>query len=125
MGHESRIMFPRLELRPRVAEKTLCEDKAMSRDPWNVCVVAYDGLSIFEFGIMVELFGLPRPEFSPWYTLRVCGVEKGPLRASGGVQVEVPHSLRVLDRAGTIILPGWRQPLTEVPKVLRNKLRDS
>jgi len=95
----------------------------MSRDPWNVCVVAYDGLCIFEFGIMVELFGLPRPEFSPWYSLRVCGVEKGPLRASGGVLLEVPRSLRVLDRAGTIILPGWRPPLTEVPGTLLNKLR--
>lgn len=31
-----------------------------------VCVVAYDGLCTFEFGISVELFGLPRPEFEQW-----------------------------------------------------------
>lgn len=95
----------------------------MKRDPWNVVIVAYDGLCTFEFGIMVELFGLPRPELSPWYTLRVCGVEKGPLRAAGGVTIDVPHSLRAIDRAGTIIIPGWRKPLTDVPAALIHKLR--
>ena len=74
----------------------------------NVVVLAYDGLCTFEFGVVVELFGLPRPEFDAWYRLRVARVDDGPLLATGGISIEVPHSLKVLDTAGTIIVPGWR-----------------
>ena len=35
---------------------------------------------------MVEVFGLPRPEMRvPWYRFEVCSLERGPLRATGGV----------------------------------------
>lgn len=93
-----------------------------SRDPLNVVLLAYDGLCTFEFGIMVELFGLPRPELDPWYSLRVAG-EAGPLRAAGGLRVEAPYSLRALDRAGTIIVPGWRGLEAPVPRALIRKLQ--
>ena len=34
----------------------------------RVAAVAYDRLCTFEFGCVVEVFGLPRPEFDfPWY----------------------------------------------------------
>ena len=34
----------------------------------RVVVLAYDGLCTFEFGIAVEIFGLPRPEMGErWY----------------------------------------------------------
>ena len=36
-----------------------------------VVVLAYDGLCTFEFGVGVEIFGLPRPELGDeWYRLR-------------------------------------------------------
>ncbi len=36
----------------------------------SVTVLAYDGMSGFELGIVTEVFGLPRPEFDrPWYCL--------------------------------------------------------
>ncbi len=95
----------------------------MPRDPLDTVVLAYDGLCTFEFGIAIELFGLPRPEFERWYRLRVAGVERGPLRATGGVTVEAPHSLRLLDTAGTIIVPGWRGLGQPVPALLCRKLR--
>lgn len=95
----------------------------MPRDPWNVAIVTYDGLCTFEFGCMAELFGTPRPEFDAWYTLKVCSVTRGPNKAAGGVEFTAPYTLRVLDRAGTIIIPGWRRPLTEVPPELLQKLR--
>lgn len=95
----------------------------MSRDPLTVALLAYDGLCTFEFGIMVELFGLPRPEFDRWYRLCVSGLEPGPLRASGGLLVEAPYTLRMLDRAGTIVIPGWRGMEAPVPDVLCRKLR--
>lgn len=95
----------------------------MRRDPLKVALLAYDGLCTFEFGIMVELFGLPRPEFDRWYRLHVAGLEPGPLRAAGGVRVEAPHSLRMLDHAGTIVIPGWRGVDAPVPESLLRKLR--
>jgi AraC family transcriptional activator FtrA len=75
-----------------------------------VVALAYEGLCTFEFGIVVELFGLPRPELNHWYTFEVCGLEKGPLRATGGVSVLPRRCLRALLDANTIIIPGWRSP---------------
>ena len=94
----------------------------MRRNPRRVALLAYDGLCTFEFGILVELFGLPRPELDPWYELRVCGLTRGRLRATGGVTVEAPWTLRALDGAGTILIPGWRRPFDEVPAALVRKL---
>ena len=95
----------------------------MRRDPSKVALLAYDGLCTFEFAIMVELFGLDRPEFEHWYTLHVCALEKGPLRALGGITVEAPHTLRMLDQAGTIVIPGWRGLQEPAPEALLRKLR--
>ena len=73
----------------------------------NVAAVAYDRLCTFEFGCTVELFALPRPELNvPWYDFAVCAAERGPIRAAGGIEVQVSHSLRLLDRADTIVIPG-------------------
>src|SRR6267142_5405638 len=76
----------------------------------KVAARAYDGLCTFEFGIVVELFGLPRPELDHWYTFEVCGLERGPLRATGGVCVVPRRGLKGLLDANTIIIPGWRNP---------------
>ncbi|MGI9627819.1 MAG: transcriptional regulator FtrA [Longimicrobiales bacterium] len=95
----------------------------MTRDPLNAIVLAYDGLCTFEFGVVIELFGLPRPEFERWYRLRVAAVDSGPLMASGGISVQAPYSLRILDSAGTIIVPGWRGADAPVPPLLKRKLR--
>jgi len=95
----------------------------MTRDPLKVALLAYDGLCTFEFGVMVEIFGLPRPEFKRWYRLYVAGLESGPMRASGGILVEAQYTLRVLDTAGTIIIPGWRGLDAPVPAGLIRKLQ--
>ena len=89
----------------------------------KVAVVAYEGLCTFEFGIAIELFGLSRPEFDSWYELRVCASRRGAVSAVGGVRVEVPFGLGILDHAGTILLPGWRRPFEDVPEALLRKLR--
>lgn len=74
-----------------------------------VAAVAYEGLCTFEFGCVVELFALERPELGvPWYRFAVCAAERGPLRAAGGIRVSAPHSLALLKRADTIVVPGWR-----------------
>lgn len=95
----------------------------MARDPLDTVAVAYEGLCTFEMGILVELFGIPRPEFERWYRFRVASVAGQPVRAAGGLLVEAPFTLRVLDTAGTILLPGWRSADAPVPRPLIRKLR--
>jgi AraC family transcriptional activator FtrA len=70
--------------------------------PHLVAALAYDRLCTFEFGCVVELFALPRPELNVrWYDFAVCAAERGPLRAAGGITVTAPHSIKLLDRADT------------------------
>ena len=90
----------------------------------KVVALAYDRLCTFEFGCTVELFALPRPELRvPWYEFAVCALERGPLRAAGGVEVRVRHPLRLLDSADTIVIPGWRDPAEKPPPPLLAALR--
>jgi AraC family transcriptional activator FtrA len=89
-----------------------------------VAAIAYDGLCTFEFGCTVEVFSLERPELGvPWYDFVVCAEARGRLRAAGGVSVSVPHTLRVLERADTIVVPGWRDADQEPPAALTRALR--
>ena len=90
----------------------------------RVAALAYDRLCTFEFGCVVELFALQRPELGvPWYRFGVCSAERGPLTAAGGILVSAPHSLALLRKADTIVVPGWRDadepPPAELVKALR------
>ena len=90
----------------------------------RVAAIAYDGLCTFEFGIAVEIFGLPRPELEvPWYDFRACSVDDGPARATGGVSLNVSHGIEALAWADTIVVPGWRYGEGEaVPARLNNAI---
>lgn len=84
-----------------------------------VVALAYDGLCIFEFGVAVEVFGLPRPEMGDnWYRFAVAGIEPGELRATGGIRLAVDGGFELLEQAGTIIVPGWRGADEPVPPQL-------
>ena len=90
----------------------------------RVVALAYDGLCTFEFGCVVELFALPRPELTvPWYEFAVCAAERGPLAAAGGLTVRVPHGLKLLERADTIVIPGWRDVAVAPAPALLARLR--
>lgn len=89
-----------------------------------VVALAYDGLCTFEFGVAVEVFGLPRPEMGDnWYRFAVAGIEPGELRATGGIRLAVDGGLDLLAQAGTIIVPGWRGADEPVPESLCEALR--
>jgi AraC family transcriptional activator FtrA len=92
----------------------------------DVAVLAYSGMATFELGIVVELFGLPRPEFSEWYRFKVCALETGPLVATGGLTIIPRHGVEALSRAGTIVIPSWRteqQPPERLMRILRRAHR--
>lgn len=87
--------------------------------PPKVVVLAYDGLCTFEFGVAVEIFGLPRPEMGEsWYRFAVAAVDDGELRATGGIRIVSDGGLALLDEADTIVVPGWRGIESDVPQAL-------
>ncbi len=89
-----------------------------------VVAVAYDQLCTFEFGCVVEMFALQRPELDvPWYRFAVCSAERRKLRAAGGITVSAPYSLKILDQAHTIIVPGWRDADESPPPDLVKRIR--
>jgi AraC family transcriptional activator FtrA len=88
-----------------------------------VAVLAYDGVCTFELGIAVEVFGLPGMG-EGWYRVVVCADRPGkPLLANGGVKIVADTGLEALDRAGTIIVPGWQDIAVDPPDVLIDALR--
>src|SRR6516165_1763756 len=71
-----------------------------------VAVLAYEGVSTFELGIAVEIFGLSGmgPD---WYRVIVCSDRPGAmLSANGGVKIVATAGLEALHGAGTVIVPG-------------------
>jgi AraC family transcriptional regulator, transcriptional activator FtrA len=108
-----RAMSAKATLSPQTAKPT-----------HRVAVLAYPNLCTFEFGCAVEVFALPRPELQlPWYQFGVCAEAPGTLQAAGGITVNVKHSLRLLDRAHTIVIPGWTGLHVAPSPALLHKLR--
>ena len=98
----------------------------ITNPPPNVCILAYDGLCSFEFGICVEVFAKARPELEVnWYETTVIAEETGPLQMEGGLSVNVPHGLEMAERADLILIPGWKQPDAAVSPELAEILRSA
>jgi AraC family transcriptional activator FtrA len=90
-----------------------------------VAVLAYDGVSTFELGIAVEIFGLTGmgPD---WYRVLVCSDRPGQvLSANGGVNIVASAGLETLRRASTIIVPGWQIIDDMPPKALLDALKQA
>lgn len=99
--------------------------RSLPRADFNprLVVLAYPGLSAFEYGCVTEVFGLLRPEIPPpWYTLETASVSGRGVRASFGLRLAVDGGLERLRGAGTVVLPGW--PWHSVPKI-PTRLRDA
>ncbi len=95
-------------------------------NPHLVVALAYDQLCTFEFGCVVEIFDLHRPELGvDWYRFAVCSADKGKIRAAGGVQMEAPYTLKMFEKAHTIIIPGWRDTDEVPPDNLLKKNRNA
>ncbi len=78
----------------------------------SVAVLAYDGLSMFEFGVACNVFGRDRSKrFGvPWYRFSVCAAQTGPVRTDVGLQLVAPRGLGPLARASTVVVPPTQHP---------------
>ena len=111
-------------MHPRMPENSKKMTNLKQVSPARVVVLAYDGLCTFEFGVAVEIFGLPRPEMGEsWYRFAVAGVDEGELRATGGIRILADGDLSLLECADLILVPGWRGIDAAVPDALCDALR--
>lgn len=75
----------------------------------TVAVLMFNGASMFETSVPMSVFGM-NPAGAPTFTVLPVAGETGRMRTSDGVGFDPPHGLEALDRAGIVVLPGWRSP---------------
>ncbi|NEU98328.1 helix-turn-helix domain-containing protein [Bradyrhizobium uaiense] len=88
----------------------------------KIAILTYDGVNAFELGIAMEVFGLSN--MGPnWYDVVVCSDKKHSARSSScGVQIVTNRGLDALDKATTVIVPGWQDIDALPPKILLDRL---
>ena len=74
----------------------------------SVSALVLDGLAIFEFGVICEVFGIDRSaDGVPNFDFKVCGPEPGkPLRTSVGATITPDHGLDDLVGADLVAIPA-------------------
>jgi transcriptional regulator GlxA family with amidase domain len=92
----------------------------------TVAAVIDQGALTFDFAIPCEVFGLDRSDIvDPWYEFLVVAAGDRRVRTQTGFTIEAPHGLDSLDRADTIVVPGWSDPEDEPSAALTSALRDA
>lgn len=96
----------------------------MPRDRATVAVLMFDRAPMFETAVPISVFGADRTASgAPAFTLLPVAAEPGPLRSTGGVQLHAPYGLDALERAGTVVVPTWRDPLEDPPEPVLAAIR--
>ncbi|WP_347405111.1 helix-turn-helix domain-containing protein [Micromonospora sp. WMMD1082] len=90
-----------------------------------VAVAVTDNLPIFELAVPQEVFGTDRRDIvDPWYELRLCAAEPGPLRTTVGSWLDPAYGLADLVEADTVLVPGCARPAQiDPPPALVEALR--
>src|SRR5829696_3164852 len=89
----------------------------------TVAAVIEQGALTFDFAIPCEVFGLDRSDIvDPWYEFLVVAAGDQSVRTQTGFVIEAPHGLDALERADTIVVPGWSDPEDEPSDALKESL---
>jgi transcriptional regulator GlxA family with amidase domain len=69
------------------------------------------GALTFDLAIPCEVFGFDRSDIvDPWYAFRLVAAGETPVRTQTGFLIDTPYGLSALERADTVIVPGWSDP---------------
>ncbi|MFE3329482.1 GlxA family transcriptional regulator [Streptomyces sp. NPDC059176] len=90
-----------------------------------VAVAVTDGAPTFELAVPCEVFGTDRSDIvAPWYELRLCAAEPGPIRTSAGLRLDTCYSLDDLVDADTVVVAASsRRVQTTPPQPLVDAVR--
>ncbi|MGW6623222.1 GlxA family transcriptional regulator [Nocardia sp. NPDC055002] len=90
----------------------------------SVSVLAYDGMTAFETGIVIEVFGLTWPDIDqPWYELKICTETPEPVHVIGGATMTSPYGLAEFAAADTVVVPSVADPRARTSPELIDALR--
>ncbi|WP_406833993.1 GlxA family transcriptional regulator [Pseudomonas asiatica] len=90
----------------------------------RVCVVAFEGVSLFHLSVPAMVLGAVDPEAKvPSYEVTYCAARPGKVHSDQGLVVEVPDGLAPMTRADIVIVPAWSDPEVAAPSELTDALR--
>jgi transcriptional regulator GlxA family with amidase domain len=84
----------------------------MARSAHRVAVLVLEGAKPLDVGIPAQVFSA-RPSMP--YEVRVCGPAPGLVPGGDGLSYHVAEGLEALEQAGTVFIPGYREPATTEP----------
>ncbi|MEH6376876.1 helix-turn-helix domain-containing protein [Streptomyces sp. KLMMK] len=89
----------------------------------RVVALVHSPQSTFQLACAADVFGTERRGLPTRYTFGVCAETPGPVPTSAGYDMVVTDGLDALDRADTVIVPGWlptdEQPSPAVLRAVR------
>lgn len=80
----------------------------------HVVALVHAPQSTFELACAAEVFGIERRGIAKRYSFGVCAEHPGPVATRAGYDMLVTDGLDALERADTVVVPGW-QPTAEAP----------
>ncbi|MFD9789894.1 GlxA family transcriptional regulator [Streptomyces sp. NPDC059070] len=87
--------------------------------PHRVVALVQPPQSAFTLACASAVFGDHGPAVPARYAFEVCTEHPGPVRTRDGYDMLVTAGLDALERADTVLVPGWRQPPgTDVPSAV-------
>jgi transcriptional regulator GlxA family with amidase domain len=84
--------------------------------PHVVALAVTDRIPVFEFAVPCEVFGIDRADLvDPWYDLRLCAAEDGPLRTTAGLRLDTGYGLDDIVTADTVVVPACARAAQKAP----------
>ncbi|MFI1652944.1 GlxA family transcriptional regulator [Streptomyces avidinii] len=92
--------------------------------PHRVVALLQPPQQTFPLACATEVFGDHGPAIPARYAIEVCTEHPGPIRTRAGFDMLVTTGLDALERADTVLVPGWQQPAgTEVSPAVVSAVR--
>ncbi|MFJ8883417.1 GlxA family transcriptional regulator [Streptomyces sp. NPDC102402] len=94
--------------------------------PHRVVALLRPPQSPFPLACATEVFGDHGPAVPARYAFELCTEHPGPVRTRAGYDMVVTTGLDALERADTVLVPGWHQPPgTEAPPAVVAAVREA
>ncbi|MGH8892755.1 MAG: GlxA family transcriptional regulator [Actinomycetes bacterium] len=86
----------------------------------NVAVPVLDGVSVFELGVLCEVFGMDRPDDPelPSFDFDLCAPAAGAVPTQSGFGLTVGHDFGRLDEADLVAVPAMSVDVTPPPELV-------